>query len=471
VQRTGRERRWWRSRNFKRRRRAHHGGKHFAQQLLFAMAYRDRRSDAHKKRTYCASAMRCPEEDGALSAHLLYIGGEDHHLRIPAMLALREHGFRVTAAGTGDAAPFAEAGIDYRRFWFDRFVNPRSDWVALTTLSRLLAEVRPQIAHSFDTKPSLFLPLAARNVRQVLVVRTINGRAFLYSSRSPLALTLRLVYRAVHRFGARTTAATVFEIRDDQAFFERHRMVGRRGVVIPGAGVDVAGFEQALAGGTSPPRLRDELGLGSSQVVITVTRMTRQKGIPALLTAAALVHEVRPDVRFLLVGPRESEGPLAVTQAEIDRHAPYVTAIGARSDVPALLGLADVFAFPTEYREGVPRVLLEAALAGIPVVSTSMPGCCDVIADGWNGYLVPPRAPQMLAARILDLLNDRQTARAMVGRAAELVRERFSLDIIVARSAALYTELLNQPNRFEGTPQPQVARERFGDQGVTSESA
>ena len=94
-----------------------------------------------------------------------------------------------------------------------------------------------------------------------------------------------------------------------------------------------------------------ELGLGTSPVIITVTRMTRHKGIPTLLKAAALVHRVRPDVKFLLVGPRESEGPLAVTQAEIDQHAPYVVATGPRSDVPALLRLADAFCVP----DGVSR--------------------------------------------------------------------------------------------------------------------
>jgi glycosyltransferase involved in cell wall biosynthesis len=262
------------------------------------------------------------ERRGPLSPHLLYIGGEDHHLRIPAMLALRDCGFRVTAAGTGDPAPFVQVGIDYRRFHFERFISPLADWSAIKSISKILAEVRPDLAQSFDTKPSLFLPLAARSTPGVLAIRTINGRAFLYSSRSPVALTLRLVYRALHAMGARTAAATVFEIHDDHAFFERHGMAGKKPVVIPGAGVDVQGFEQALASAPSPAQLRGELGLGDAEVVITVTRMTRQKGIPALLEAAARVHETRPDVRFLLVGPRESEGPLAVTEAEIQRHAP-----------------------------------------------------------------------------------------------------------------------------------------------------
>jgi glycosyltransferase involved in cell wall biosynthesis len=387
---------------------------------------------------------RRSEEDVTLIPHLLYVGGEDHHLRIPAMLALGDYGFRVTAAGTGEPAPFVQAGIEYRRFHFNRFINPLADWAALKAICEILVEVQPDLAQSFDTKPSLLLPFAARSVPGVQVIRTINGRAFLYSSRSPLALTLRLVYRALHKIAARTAAATVFQIRDDHVFFERHGMAGKRAVVIPGAGVDVDGFERALTSEPSPAQLRRELGLGDAEVVITVTRMTRQKGIPALLDAAALVHEARPDVRFLLVGPRESEGPLAVSEPEIARHAGYVKAIGPRSDVPVLLALADVFAFPTEYREGVPRVLLEAALAGVPIVTTSMPGCREVICDGWNGFVVPPRAPQKLAARILDLLRDRQNARTMAGRAAERVRQEFALESIVARHAALYAELIER---------------------------
>lgn len=395
-----------------------------------------------------------------MTPHVLCIGGEDHHLRIPFMLALGHHGYRATAAGTGDSAPFAQAGLDYRRFHFDRFANPAADWATGKTLAKLLADMRPDIAQCFDTKPNLLVPLVARRFPEVQVVRTINGMGWVYSSRSPPALALRPAYRALHRLAARSTEATVFQNREDQRFFERYRMVGRRGGrLIPGSGIDVQRFERTLATGPAPARLREALGLGAFEVVITVTRLTRQKGIPTLLKAAALVHAVRPEVRFLLVGPRESEGALAVAQAEIDRHAPYVMAIGPRGDVPALLGLADAFLFPTEYREGVPRVLLEAALAGLPIVTTTMPGCTDVVRDGWSGRLAPPRSPRVLAARILEVLRDRQTARAMAARAAMLVRNEFGLDLTVARYAAIYAELLDRAPHLEPTPERSMAAE------------
>jgi len=388
------------------------------------------------------------ERRGPLSPHLLYIGGEDHHLRIPAMLALCDRGFRVTAAGTGDPAPFVQAGIDFRRFHFERFINPLADWAAVKSIAKILVEVRPDLAQSFDTKPSIFLPLAARSTPGIQVIRTINGLAFLYSSRSPIALMLRPVHRTLHRFAARSTAMTVFQNRDDQSFFERHAMIGRGlSRLIPGSGIDIGQFERAVAAGPSPAEIRRTLAVENCEIVITVARLTRQKGIPALLEAAALVHKVRPTVRFLLVGPRESEGPLAVTQEEIDRHAPYVVAVGPRSDIPSLLKASDVFAFPTEYREGVPRVLLEAALARLPIVTTSMPGCNDVVRDGWSGFLVPPRAPRLLASRILDVLDNQAAADSMSARAAELVKQEFGLDLTIARYVAAYNELLDDAAR------------------------
>jgi len=381
--------------------------------------------------------------------NVLMIGGEDHHLRIPAMIALRKHGYRVTAAASAAPRdPFVEAGIPLHEFRLERFLNPLADWRTLGELSGLIDRIRPEIVQSFDSKLGLLLPLAARNFPDTAAIRTINGRGWIYSSNAPLALALRPVYQALHWLGAPFASATVFEIREDQAFFERHHLLrGGRWRHVPGAGIDVSGFEEALALGAPCAQLRQELGLGDCRVVICVTRMTRQKGIPSLLKAAAIVNREHADVRFLLVGPRESEGPDAVSEVDIARHAPYVIATGLRTDVPALLRLADVFAFPTEYREGVPRVLLEAALADVPVVTTGIAGCGDVVRDGWNGFVVPPRDPDALAAKIVEMLNHRQAAADMAARAHDVVRDGFSLSLVVSQQADLYRELLNSPYR------------------------
>jgi glycosyltransferase involved in cell wall biosynthesis len=382
---------------------------------------------------------------------VLFVGGNDLCLRIPFLHRLAAAGFAVRAAGSGEAAPFARAGIGFDPFAYERFVNPVADRRSIRALGELIAARGPALVQSFDTKPNILAPLAAAAVPGTAVVRTINGLGWVYSSRSPAALALRPVYRLMHGRAGRHATATVFQNREDQAFFRRHHLLGPGSdCVIPGSGVDVDGFEQAAAAAAAPAALRAQLGLGAGPVVLTVTRLTRQKGIPTLLRAAEKLHRVRPDLRFVLVGPRETEGPLAIAQQELDRHRGYVVATGQRDDVPALLRMADVFAFPTEYREGVPRALLEAALAERPIVATRMPGCSDVIEDGHSGYLVRPRAPDALAARILDLVVDPQRARSMGQAAAALVRREFGLPLTVARYAGLYRSVLAAPRVISG---------------------
>jgi glycosyltransferase involved in cell wall biosynthesis len=378
-------------------------------------------------------------------AHILYVGGVDLELRLPFIAAMRDHGFQVTVAGSGDAEPFRRAGIDFVPFHFDRFITPFSDWRAVRDLAAILRDLKPDLAQSFDTKPLLMLPLAARLAAgHTLVVRTVCGLGWIHSSRSIVASIARPVYRLLHRIGSSNTAATVFQTDCDRKYLESYQLVGRNDVLIPagGGGVDVDGFERALAAGPSRDEMRADLGLGTAEVVITVTRMTKQKGIGALMEAAAIVHKQRPGVKFLLVGPRESEGPYAISQDEIDAHAPYVVATGPRSDVPALLRMADVFAFPTEFAEGVPRVLLEAGIANLPVVSTTMPGCCEVIRDGWNGLLAPTKAPEILAEKIQQMLGDRNAAQVMAENASKRVRENYSIEVMSARMRRLYVSLL-----------------------------
>jgi glycosyltransferase involved in cell wall biosynthesis len=376
-----------------------------------------------------------------MSPRLLCVGGEDHDLRIPFLLALRRRGLEVVAAGSGDPAPFEKAGIEHHFYGLKRFINPLADRTALAELQAVMVVARPDLIHSFDTKPNLLCPLAAGVGAPI--VRTINGMGWLFASRAPLALVGRPIYRMLQRRAARASALTVFQNRHDQAYFENHGLVRRSASrLVPGSGLDIEAFAQAQAAAPSVSELRRRLGLGDSRIVMTVTRITRDKGIATLLEAAALVHRERPDVRFVLVGPHEPYGPSAISPAEIERHAPYVLHLGRRDDIPALLRLADLFAFPTEYREGIPRALLEAALSGLPIVATDLPGCVEVVRDGWTGLLVPPRAPIMLASRILTLLRNTSVAQAIGARAAELARTQFALSAIVDCYLQLYAEVL-----------------------------
>lgn len=372
-------------------------------------------------------------------------------MRLPFMLALKARGYRVTAAASGAPEPFLDAGVEFRPIAFNRFVSPLRDLEAMRQLSGVLKSVDADIAHCFDTKLSLMVAFAAGGDGRTQIVRTINGRGWIYSSRSPAAMGLRCLYHPLQRQAARSTAATVFEHDGDYAFFAEHGLLGdTEAVIIPGAGIDVEGFERARASGPTREALRKELGLGDAPVIITATRVTRQKGIPALLKAAALVHATHPDVKFLIVGPREGEGPFAMRAEEFERHAGYVIAPGSRGDVPSLLAMADVFAFPTEYAEGVPRAIMEAALAALPIVASDIAGCRQVVRDTWNGRLTPLRDPRALADAVIEMLDNRDRARTMAARGPQLIRGIFSLDNVVALHAELYERRLKRGRLTQG---------------------
>ncbi|BAV47563.1 sugar transferase [Mesorhizobium loti] len=377
-----------------------------------------------------------------MSPHLVCVGGEDHRLRIPFLLALRERGFRVTAVSSDAGGAFSPHGIAHHRLAFDRFASGGGEWGAVNAVRKLMSELRPDIVQSFDTKPNLLTPLAVRG--QVPVIRTINGLGWTFSSREPRALALRPVFCGLQWLASLWTATTVFQNRDDQAFFERYRLVGHgKGRLIRSSGIDPNAFSTARYRGPSATTMREDLGLQSAEVIIFVGRLTRQKGIPTLIKAVPRVLSKRPNARFVLVGPQDSEGPFAVSRSDIEQYAPHVIALGPRRDVPALLGMADLFAFPTQYREGIPRVLLEAGLSGLPIVASRMPGCNDVVEDGWNGYLVAPRDADGLASRIVDVLSDRARGKIMGSRSVGLVRERFSLSWVVDQYCDLYKTVLD----------------------------
>lgn len=381
------------------------------------------------------------ESSAGARVRIWCVGGEDSELRLPFIRALRDGGFDVVALGSGSPEPFIAAGVPYRSYRLDRFGNIVSNIAAIGELARQMRLDRPSIVQTFDTKPGLIAPVAARFATRPAVVRTINGLGYAFSTTAHAGKLLQFAYGTLQRRVAPLTNVTIFQNSDDYSIFRERGWISGGSELIPGSGIDVAGFRAAIPCGRELAELRRRLGLEGRRVVTTVTRLTRQKGVPTLLAAAELLAP-RGDTVFLLAGPRQEEGPLAIPQALLDRYAGIVRYIGKRSDVPALLGLTDIFVLPTEYREGIPRVLLEAGLAGRPIVTTSLPGCTDVVRHGWNGLVVPPAQPAELATAIAFLLDHPAIGQDMGERGRMLVAERFALDRVAAAYVRVYERVL-----------------------------
>lgn len=376
-----------------------------------------------------------------------HIGGEDIRFRIPLLLKLREKGFHVGAVGSEDGNTFAEHQIPYFRYTLDRGINPWTDINSRTQLFNLFYQYKPDIIHAFDTKPGMIAPIMAMKAGIPGRVRTITGMGYVFSSQSLLALALRPIYRYLQRQAAVATEITIFQNNDDRQYFQKHKMVqhGRDDLVL-GSGIDVEALIKKRPQPEELAKLRKALGLEKQLVVTMISRLVVSKGVREYLQAANIVCQKMKNVTFLLVGPLASEGRQAVSMQEVQNQAQTVRYLGPRDDIPSLLSLTDIFVLPSYYREGVPRVLLEAATMELPLITTDMPGCKEVVQDGWNGLLIPPKNAQALATAILQLLSS-QEQRTLMGKRSKLyVHKHFSLDQVADAYANIYHRVLKQPS-------------------------
>jgi len=388
-----------------------------------------------------------PAADQSVFPHplLLFVGGQDVSLRIPLLRCLARAGYRVAAAGSEDGERFRDADIPYRALSLKRNISPIADLRSLRQLRGIFADLRPAIVHAFDTKPILLAPAAARRRGTAVMVRTVTGMGRVFSTSSASSLALRPLYGAFHRAVRSSTDLTVFQNSTDMDYFVHRGLVAEKNArLIPGSGVDAAALRESAGSSDDRLALRAELGVGPGPIISMVSRIVYQKGVLDFLRAAEVVHRSHPDCTFLLVGPRADEGRHAVSDEDIDRYRGVVRYVGPRTDIARILAISDMFVFPTTYREGIPRVLLEAGALAVPLIATDVPGCREVVFDGDNGIRVPPNDSVALARAITLLLDHPDKRLAMGAHAAEVVGRLFSLEQIANAHVAMYEELLSQ---------------------------
>ena len=378
------------------------------------------------------------------------VGSDDIRLRIPYLLELRRRDFDVTMLGSEPPEPFAAHEIPYHRYSLSRALDPVADWRTLRELRTLFRAHRPSIVHSYDTKPGMLASFAARSAGVPVRIRTLTGMGYVFSSRSPRALLLRPVDHVMQAAASRAASMTVFQNRDDHAYFLRHRLARpQASALIPGSGIDVELLRSKRPSADGLAALRRELGLEGGRVVTMISRLVRTKGVLEFCAAARAVRRERPDSTFLLVGPLGSEGWQAVPRSEVDGN-PDVRWLGPRPDVAALLALSDVFVLPTFYREGIPRALLEAAAMELPLIATDMPGCRDVVRDGWNGILVPPRDVGALTRALMTLIDASSAELRQMGENSRAhVEQQFTLELVTEAYADIYRRLIEKARPVE----------------------
>jgi glycosyltransferase involved in cell wall biosynthesis len=185
---------------------------------------------------------------------------------------------------------------------------------------------------------------------------------------------------------------------------------------------------------------RERFGLPTAQRWIgQIARLEEEKDQATLLRAFAVVRDRHPDARLVIVGDGSLRGALEDLARTLGVE-PWVSFLGARSDVADLLPELDVFVL-SSIREGLPLALLEAMACGVPVVATAIGNVPRVVRDGENGDLVAPADSRALAAAICRMLESPDRAESLGAAARAWVAAEYSLDATVRRYQELYDEL------------------------------
>lgn len=383
---------------------------------------------------------------------VLIVGGPDVDARIELMSRLRPE-FNCIAAGSAPdlAQRFETAGFAYHVYPLNRGVAPAADLRSVYRLWQLCRTVRPQIVHTFDPKPSVWGRLAARAAGVPIIIGTLPGLGSLYARDSAVTRLVRTIYQPLQTWACRSSQLTIFQnSADERQFIDAGVVAERASMVMPGSGVAINIFDRAAISDEALAGARASLGIRPGELVVTmISRVIRSKGVPEFVGAARLLRARYPHLRFVLIGATDEESLDRLGPAELAELRQILTWPGPRRDIAALLAITDLFALPSAYREGIPRVLMEAAAMALPIVTTNSPGCNEVVEDETNGLLVPARDTAALVRAIARLVEQPEL-RQRFGRASRArAVERFDLALIAQQTRSIYRELLAR-----GAPAP-----------------
>jgi glycosyltransferase involved in cell wall biosynthesis len=372
---------------------------------------------------------------------LLHITTTDISLELllrSQLLAFRDAGYEVhTASAPGPFVPGLVAdGIAHHPLAHaTRAFAPRHDAAAPVELYRLFRRLRPDIVHTHNPKTGVYGRIAARAARVPLVVNTQHG---LYAQPTDRPARRLPVY-ALERLAAACSDVELIVNREDLETLARLG-VPRKKLRFRGNGIDLDRFRPQP--GQVRKEVRTELGLDDDQVVVgAVGRLVWEKGYAELFAAAKRLLARRPDLAVVVAGPFDNDKGDPLTAADVAAaEAAGVRFLGHRDDPERLYAAFDIYVLAS-HREGFPLSAMEAAASGLPIVTTDVRGCRDVVDPDRTGLLVPPRDSAALEAAIDRLALDAVARRRLGEAAVAKARQEFDQRRVIAHTLEVYAEL------------------------------
>jgi glycosyltransferase involved in cell wall biosynthesis len=359
------------------------------------------------------------------------------NFRLSLAKALRDQGHHVVLLSPpGRYGPkLQEMGFE----WFPlpmsrRSLNPVRELSLLMWIVRFLRKEKPDLFHGFTIKSAVYGLIAARLAGVSARVGSIAGMGYVFTSQDLLARALKPFVRIAFglAFGG-SGARLIVQNPDDFSLISSAGVVRSNQIfLIPGSGVDCSRFTPALEERRNRPFR-----------VLLPARLLWDKGVGEFAQAAALIRAESPHIKFLIAGDRDPGNPACIPESQIQAWVDQglITALGHVSDIADLYRSVDLVVLPS-YREGLPKGLIEAAACALPLVTTDVPGCREVVTHGVDGLLVPVKDAAALATAIKALSQDPALCIRLGKAARQKALREFDEKIIVQKTLDVYQAAL-----------------------------
>jgi len=356
--------------------------------------------------------------------------------RLPIAKALSDAGHRVVVAARSDASvsKITDAGCEFVEW----SISPRGKSVlgeigTVSALFKLIKHHKPDVLHLITVKAVLYGGIVGRLLRVPCCVYAISGLGTVFASESRLAFFLRKAIVPFYRFAVgHPNARIIFQNRDDLTLMSsRLGMALDNHEIIRGSGVDPDHFPASPEPAGTP-------------VVTMATRLLWDKGIREFIDAAELLAGKGVQARFQIAGADVAGGnPQALTAEDTQQleSSEQVRMLGHVEDIPDLFRGSNIVVLPS-YREGLPKVLVEAGASARAIVTTDVPGCRDAVVEDETALLVKPQDATALANAIEDLIENDAKRRQFGLAGRKLVLSSMTTDLVVRQHLTIYQQLL-----------------------------
>lgn len=317
-------------------------------------------------------------------------------------------------------------GIRYKYIPMKREISVFSDFCSLFRLVWLFIVERPYVVHGNTPKASLLTMIAARITCRPVRIYMCHGLRYQGTGgllRKLLMLMEKISCACATNVFCVSNGVLEVLITDRLCAKDKIQVVGYGSA----GGVDLESFDPINV----ESDVRGDLGVSSEDMVfVFVGRIVRDKGVNELVSAFDELSKEYEKVHLFLVGPTESShDPISESTVSIIERNPNIHSLGRQNDVRPYLKAADVFVLPS-YREGFGMVLVEAGAMGLPCITTDITGCNEIIVDGKNGAIVPPRDAKALLFRMKKWVENEDMVKKISDNAREMVKERYESQMV-----------------------------------------